>query len=76
MSDHAAERERTFLDESQRKWRVYERRLTRPSCGDADLPAERILVFDAGTVLRRVSQFPDDWHALSAVSLEALSWGR
>ena len=74
MTDHETERERTFLDESQRKWRVYERHLTRPSCGDADLPVERILVFDAGSVVRRVSQFPDDWHTLSAASLDALSW--
>ena len=45
----------------------------------ADLPgsrAERCLVFEAPNAMRRVYDFPPDWHTLPAAALLALSWRR
>jgi hypothetical protein len=42
--------------------------------GDGGTAAERYLIFESDSVVRRVRVFPDTWRALSAVGLLALSW--
>jgi hypothetical protein len=62
----------SYVDAQGVTWQVSER-----ECSDAPgARGEYCLVFDSGEVLRRVWDYPEHWHTLSALALAELSWRR
>ncbi len=62
----------SFTSEDGTWWRVYETE-------GVAVPGNRnalSLCFDSAWVIRRVSQYPDNWRELTPEQLEALSWKR
>ena len=61
-----------FRDDAQTRWRVSERDCRK----DPGTHGEWCLLFTSDDAVRRVWEYPNDWHLLSAVALTALSWQR
>ena len=61
---------RVFYSADGTRWHVSERPF-----GDYDRRRGPSLIFASDFAVRRVRDFPADWHTLSDVDLLALSWG-
>ena len=68
-ADAAVEREREFVDVDGTRWRVKEMAF---SLYDRRRGAS--LIFWSDGAVRRVRDYPTDWHALSDEELALLSW--
>ena len=60
---------RTFCDAEGVEWRVSEEPFT-----DYDRRRGASIIFSSDNVVRRVRNYPRDWHELSDDALLALSW--
>ena len=60
---------RTFIDAEGARWVVYEQ-----SFADYDRRSGMSLIFSSESVVRRVRNYPANWHELSDEELLALSW--
>jgi hypothetical protein len=59
-----------FVDSLGTDWRIYE-------VASANVPAPRgrnCLIFESAQAVRRVWNYPSNWHKLSSDELSALSW--
>ena len=59
-----------FVDSLGTDWRIYE-------VASANVPAPRgrnCLIFESAQAVRRVWNYPSNWHRLSSDELSALSW--
>jgi hypothetical protein len=59
-----------FVDSVGTDWRIYE-------VASANVPAPRgrnCLIFESSQAVRRVWNYPSNWHNLSTDELSALSW--
>jgi len=63
------ERERVFEDAEGNRWRVRE-----SAFSPYDRRRGRSLIFWSDGAVRRVRDYPDDWHQLSDDELAQLSW--
>ena len=61
--------ERAFVDADGMRWRVFEQAI---SAYDRRRGAS--LIFSSDAAVRRVRDYPADWHALSDAELSTLSW--
>jgi hypothetical protein len=61
---------RVFFDAEGNRWHVSER-----SFAGYDRRRGSSLIFASDAVVRRVRDYPADWHTLSDEALLALSWG-
>jgi hypothetical protein len=68
-ADDAVEREREFMDDEGTRWRVKEMPFSL-----YDRRRGRSLIFWSDGAVRRVRDYPDDWHELSDEDLMRLSW--
>jgi hypothetical protein len=68
-ADEAVEREREFMDDEGTRWRVKEMPFSL-----YDRRRGRSLIFWSDGAVRRVRDYPDDWHELSDEDLMRLSW--
>lgn len=58
-----------FVDAEGMRWQVSERPFS-----DYDRRRGLSLIFASDSAVRRVREYPDNWHALSDAELAALSW--
>ncbi len=68
-ADDAVAREREFADADGTRWRVREMPFSQ-----YDRRRGRSLIFWSDGAVRRVRDYPDDWHELSDEALAQLSW--
>jgi hypothetical protein len=61
-----------FDDASRARWRVSERDCRK----DPGARKEWCLLFTSNNAIRRVWEYPPDWHLLSPAALALLSWER
>jgi hypothetical protein len=64
--------QRTFRDREDTWWSVYEI----PRHEAVDERSEQCLIFESERIVRRVRDYPANWHDLAHAELEALSWRR
>ena len=67
--EEACDRERVFLDADGNRWRVREMAFS-----PYDRRRGRSLIFWSDGAVRRVRDYPADWHQLSDDELALLSW--
>ena len=77
MSDHAGavpltseQPSRTYIDDDGVCWHVSERAFS-----PYDRRSGKSLIFASDLAVRRVRNYPADWHLLPELALIALSWG-
>lgn len=63
------DRVRDFIDPEGTRWRVYEQ-----AFGEYDRRRGMSLIFASDAAVRRVRDYPADWHECSDEALLALSW--
>jgi len=63
------ERERVFVDDDGARWRVREMPFS-----SYDRRSGRSLIFWSDGAVRRVRDYPEDWHLLTDTDLAKLSW--
>lgn len=68
-AEGAVERERVFVDDDGTRWQVKEMPFSL-----YDRRRGRSLIFWSEGAVRRVRDFPADWHELSDADLARLSW--
>lgn len=62
-------RSRTFIDDDGQSWTVSEQPFS-----EYDRRGGQSLIFESDLAVRRVRNYPADWHQLSNAALAALSW--
>ena len=68
-AEHVVERERVFVDADGTRWRVKEMPFSL-----YDRRRGRSLIFWSDGAVRRVRDYPTDWHELPDEELAQLSW--
>jgi hypothetical protein len=67
--EDALEHERVFVDDDGARWRVREMPFS-----SYDRRSGQSLIFWSDGAVRRVRDYPDDWHLLTDAELAKLSW--